>query len=81
LFIKAGAAISGLHSLINKIDGSLPPLPCFGYDVLRNWRSVSQLRKEELVKVDAQVDRLVREVNRSIAEADKFIQALEKEPA
>ncbi|THJ10941.1 MAG: DUF2959 domain-containing protein [Nitrospira sp. CG24C] len=43
--------------------------------------SVSQLRKEELVKVDAQVDRLVREVNRSIAEADKFIQALEKEPA
>lgn len=30
---------------------------------------------------DAQVDRLVRDMNRSIAEADKFIQAMEKEPA
>ena len=37
--------------------------------------------KGELVKVDAQVDRLVRDMNRSIAEADKFIQAMEKEPA
>ena len=37
--------------------------------------------KGELVKVDAQVDRLVREMNRSIAEADKFIQSMEKEPA
>jgi hypothetical protein len=37
--------------------------------------------KGELVKVDAQVDRLVREMNRSIAEADKFIQAMEKEQA
>ena len=37
--------------------------------------------KGELVKVDAQVDRLVREMNHSIAEADKFIQTMEKEPA
>ncbi len=37
--------------------------------------------KDELIKVDAQVDRLVRDMNRSIAEADKFIQAMEKEPA
>jgi len=37
--------------------------------------------KGELVKVDAQVDRLVREMNRSIAEDDKFIQSMEKEPA
>jgi DUF2959 family protein len=37
--------------------------------------------KDELVKVDAQVDRLVKDMNRSIAEADKFIQTLEKEPA
>jgi uncharacterized protein YdiU (UPF0061 family) len=37
--------------------------------------------KGELVKVDAQVDRLVRDMNRSITEADKFIQAMEKEPA
>lgn len=37
--------------------------------------------KGELVKVDAQVDRLVREMNHSIAEADRFIQTMEKEPA
>ncbi len=37
--------------------------------------------KGELVKVDAQVDRLIQDMNRSIAEADKFIQAMEKEPA
>lgn len=37
--------------------------------------------KGELVKVDAQVDRLDREMNHSIAEADKFIQSMEKEPA
>jgi TnpA family transposase len=35
--------------------------------------------KGELVKVDAQVDQLVKDMNRSIAEADKFIQTLEKE--
>ena len=37
--------------------------------------------KGELLKVDAQVDRLVQDMNRSIAEADKFIQTTEKEPA
>ena len=38
--------------------------------------------KGELVKVDAPVDQLVKEdMNRSIAEADKFIQSIEKEPA
>ncbi len=37
--------------------------------------------KGELVKVDAQVDQLVKDMNRSIAEADKFIQSMEKEPA
>ncbi len=37
--------------------------------------------KGELVKVDAPVDQLVKDMNRSIAEADKFIQSIEKEPA
>jgi hypothetical protein len=37
--------------------------------------------KGELMKVDSQVDQLVREMNRSIAEADKFIQTMEEEPA
>jgi hypothetical protein len=45
-----------------------------------NARALAAM-KGELVKVDAQVDRLVRDMNRSIVEADKFIQAMEKEPA
>jgi len=44
-----------------------------------NARALAAM-KGELVKVDAQVDQLVREMNRSIAEADKFIQTMEKEP-
>jgi hypothetical protein len=43
-----------------------------------NARALSSL-KGELVKVDAQVDQLVKDMNRSIAEADKFIQGLEKD--
>jgi hypothetical protein len=45
-----------------------------------NARALAAI-KGELVKVDAQVDRLVRDMNRSIAEADKFIETMEKEPA
>ena len=45
-----------------------------------NARALAAI-KGELVKVDAHVDRLVRDMNRSIAEADKFIQSMEKEPA
>ncbi|HSQ52085.1 MAG TPA: DUF2959 domain-containing protein [Nitrospiraceae bacterium] len=45
-----------------------------------NARALAAI-KGELVKVDAQVDRLVKDMNRSIAEADKFIQAMEEEPA
>ena len=44
-----------------------------------NARALAAM-KGELVKVDAQVDRLVRDMNRSIAEADKFIETMEKEP-
>lgn len=44
-----------------------------------NARALAAM-KGELVKVDAQVDQLVREMNRSIAEADKFIQTMEREP-
>ena len=44
-----------------------------------NARALAAI-KGELVKVDAQVDQLVRDMNKSIAEADKFIQSMEKEP-
>ena len=43
-----------------------------------NARALSAI-KGELVKVDAQVDQLVKDMNRSIAEADKFIQSMEKD--
>ncbi len=45
-----------------------------------NARALAAI-KGELVKVDAQVDQLVKDMNRSIAEADKFIQSMEKDPA
>jgi hypothetical protein len=43
-----------------------------------NARAVAAI-KGELVKVDAQVDQLVKDMNRSIAEADKFIQSIDNE--
>lgn len=45
-----------------------------------NARALAAI-KGELLKVDAQVDQLVKDMNKSIAEADKFIQSMEKEPA
>ncbi len=45
-----------------------------------NARAVAAI-KGELVKVDAQVDRLIKDMNRSIAEADAFIDAMEKDQA
>ena len=45
-----------------------------------NARSLAAI-KGEFVKVDAQVDQLVKDMNKSIAEADKFIQSMEKDPA
>jgi uncharacterized protein Yka (UPF0111/DUF47 family) len=44
-----------------------------------NARALSTI-KGELAKVDSQVDQLVKDMNRSIAEADKFIRQMEKEP-
>jgi hypothetical protein len=43
-----------------------------------NARALAAI-KGELVKVDSQVSQLVKDMNRSIAEADKFIQAMEKD--
>ena len=43
-----------------------------------NAKAVAAI-KGELVKVDAQVDQLVKDMNRSIAEADKFIQEMDQE--
>ena len=58
-------------------DQGLPPLHCFGYDA-----SCDRLQDHRVgIEVDAQIDQLVRDMNRSIAEANRFIQTMEKEPA
>ena len=45
-------------------------------------RHVFGLRAHRVgIEVDAQVGQLVKDMNRSIAEADKFIQTMENEPA
>ena len=45
-------------------------------------RHVFGLRAHRVgIEVDAQVGQLVKGMNRSIAEADKFIQTMENEPA
>ena len=45
-------------------------------------RHVIGLRAHRVgIEVDAQVDQLVKDMNRSIAEAERFIQPMEKEPA
>jgi septation ring formation regulator EzrA len=43
-----------------------------------NARALTAI-KGELVKMDTQVDQLVKDMNRSIAEADKFIRSMEQE--
>ena len=65
-----------------RIDPVLKPLRDQGLYLKHNLnaRALAAI-KGELVKVDAQVDQLVKDMNRSIAEADKFIQSMEKEPA
>ena len=65
-----------------RIDPVLKPLRDQGLYLKHNFnaRALAAI-KGELVKVDAQVDQLVKDMNRSIAEADKFIQSMEKEQA
>ena len=65
------------HARAVRSDQGLPPLLCFGYDASRD-----RLQDHRVgIEVDAQVGQLVKDMNRSIAEADKFIQTMENEPA
>ena len=65
------------HARAMRSDQGLPPPPCFGYDA-----SCDRLQDHCVeIEVDAQGAQLVRDMNRSIAEADRFIQSMEKEPA
>jgi hypothetical protein len=74
--------LGAMNRAEQRIDPVLRPLRDQGLYLKHNLnaRALAAM-KGELIKVDAQVDRLVRDMNRSIAEADKFIQAMEKEPA
>jgi len=74
--------LSAMNRAEQRIDPVLKPLRDQVLYLKHNLNARALVAmKGELVKIDAQVDRLVQDMNRSIAEADKFIQAMEKEPA
>ena len=74
--------LGAMNRAEQRIDPVLRPLRDQVLYLKHNLNAHAQAAmKGELVKVDDQVDRLVREMNHSIAEADKFIQTMEKEPA
>lgn len=79
---RYGEMLDAMKRAEQRIDPVLKPLRDHVLYLKHNLnaRALAAL-KGELVKVDAQVDQLVRDMNRSIAEADKFIQTMEKEPA
>jgi ElaB/YqjD/DUF883 family membrane-anchored ribosome-binding protein len=71
--------LSAMNRAEQRIDPVLKPLRDHVLYLKHNLnaRALAAI-KGELAKVDVQVDRLIRDMNRSIAEADKFIQATEK---
>jgi hypothetical protein len=72
--------LSAMKRAEQRIDPVLKPLRDQVLYLKHNLNTrVLAAIKGELVKVDAQVDQLVKDMNRSIAEADKFIQSMEKE--
>lgn len=77
---RYGEMLAAMKKAEQRIDPVLRPLRDQVLYLKHNLnaRALSSL-KGELVKVDAQVDQLVKDMNRSIAEADKFIQNLEKD--
>ncbi|HET6676529.1 MAG TPA: DUF2959 domain-containing protein [Nitrospiraceae bacterium] len=79
---RYGEMLAAMKKAEKRIDPVLRPLRDQVLYLKHNLnaQALSSL-KGELVKVDAQVDQLVKDMNRSIAEADKFIQGLEKEEA
>ncbi|MFO0774014.1 MAG: DUF2959 domain-containing protein [Nitrospiraceae bacterium] len=78
---RYGVMVGAMKKAEQRIDPVLRPLRDQVLYLKHNLnaRALSAL-KGELVKVDAQVDQLVKDMNRSIAEADTFIQGLEKDP-
>ena len=74
--------LSAMKQAEQRIDPVLKPLRDHVLYLKHNLnaRALAAI-KDELIKVDSQVDQLVRDMNRSIAEADKFIQTMEKELA
>ena len=77
---RYGEMLAAMKKAEQRIDPVLRPLRDQVLYLKHNLnaQALSSL-KGELLKVDAQVDQLVKDMNRSIAEADKFIQGLEKD--
>lgn len=77
---RYGEMLTAMKRAEQRIDPVLKPLRDQVLYLKHNLnaRAVAAI-KGELVKVDAQVDRLIKDMNRSIAEADAFIDAMEKD--
>lgn len=74
--------LSAMKRAEQRIDPVLKPLRDHVLYLKHNLNAKALTAiKGELVKVDAHVDQLVKDMNRSIAEANKFIQVMDQEPA
>jgi hypothetical protein len=77
---RYGEMLAAMKKAEQRIDPVLRPLRDQVLYLKHNLNATAlSSLKGEVVKVDAQVDQLVKDMNRSIAEADKFIQGLEKD--
>jgi hypothetical protein len=77
---RYGEMLAAMKKAEQRIDPVLRPLRDQVLYLKHNLNATAlSSLKGEVVKVDAQVNQLVKDMNRSIAEADKFIQGLEKE--
>jgi uncharacterized FlaG/YvyC family protein len=77
---RYGEMLAAMKKAEQRIDPVLKPLRDQVLYLKHNLNATAlSSLKGEVVKVDAQVNQLVKDMNRSIAEADKFIQGLEKD--
>ena len=77
---RYGQMLAAMKKAEQRIDPVLKPLRDQVLYLKHNLNATAlSSLKGEVVKVDAQVDQLVKDMNRSIAEADKFIEGLDKD--
>jgi DNA repair exonuclease SbcCD ATPase subunit len=77
---RYGEMLAAMKKAEQRIDPVLKPLRDQVLYLKHNLNATAlSSLKGEVVKVDAQVNQLVKDMNRSIAEADKFIAGLDKD--